>query len=153
MKKPAVVRDLRKYIGCVMIRTGPTSDGEWSFTDQPIKIIGFTPDGRIKYRNLCWYKELMGGQLSFLPISFTDRNWCTYEEAFKTENDNFKRYIGRKIIRVRPTARGDTSFMNYPATVISAYKHHMVVKYSVVSERPIILGEEFMKPEDWQLAE
>ena len=156
MKKSAkkVVESLRRYVGLEVLRTKPTIDGDWSYTDLPIKIIGFTPDGRIKYRHIGLYQLILGDQVNIiLPLSFTDRNWCTYKKALKAKNNELNKWRGKKIQRVHETDRGDRSFMNEPATLISASKHHMVVESPWTPGRHIILREESIKSEDWQLAE
>ena len=163
MKKSTrkIVSRLSSYVGIEVIRTKPTVTGDWSKTDTPILLLGFTSDGRIRYRHLGFERNIFGDVEYTLPISFTDRNWITYKKAMKPKNNPLNKWRGKKIKRVRPTATcGDCSFMcrniwDAAPTLVSASKYHMVISRndSIWKGRQTVLRSDYMDPKDWVLAE
>ncbi len=143
------INRLSKYIGKEIIRTNPTYKGDGSYTDSTILLLGFTPDGKIRYRNttLSW---LFGDKEDTLPISFTDMNWTTYKKALRSGGTKLSKWRGKKIRRINPTTIGDRSFIKEPVTLLSASKSHMVVKYDDGSES--VLDWSYTKFEDWIIA-
>lgn len=158
MKKSTrkVINYLRQYVGHEVLRTKPTS-GDWSYTDSPLLLVGFTSDGCIRYRHTGFEARIFGDEEFVLPIYFTDRNWITYKKALKAKGNQLNKWKGKKIRRIRPVATiGDRSFMSGEApTLISASKHHMVVMYNDwgLEGKESVLRSDYMNPEDWELAE
>lgn len=155
MKKSTrkIINHLKQYIGLEVVRTKPTSgitwSGDWSHTDEPIIILGFTSDGCIRYRYSNDDRERT------MPFAFTDRNWVTYKKAQRAKHNVLNKWRGKRIRRIRPTATcGDRSFMDDAPTLISASKYHMVIEYHMIGleGRKCILRSDYMKPEDWVLA-
>lgn len=94
-----------------------------------------------------------------LPFHFTDRNWITYEEALRAENNPLNKWKGKQIMRIRPAHPISDYFMSdspYPApTLISASKYHMVIMHndSVDKGETTVLCSAYTNPDDWVLAE
>ena len=166
MKKSTkkIINTLSKYIGLEIIRTKPTSAigyvKDWSYTSDPIVLIGFTADGCIRYRHTGMEARFFGNEEYTLPFSFTDRNWITYKKALRAKNNELNKWRGKKIKRIRPTATcGDRSYMceygfEEPPTLISASKYHMVIMNNDIGLKgdKSILRSDYMNPEDWVLA-
>lgn len=158
MKKSTrkTIKYLKRYEGHEIIRTKPVSE-DWSYTENPILLVGFTADGCIRYRETGFNLRIFGNQELVLPIQYTDRNWITYRKALKAKDNKLNEWRGKKIRRIRPTPIiGDCSFIEASApTLISASKHHMVIMYNDIGiEGDIsILNRDYMNPEDWKLAE
>lgn len=145
-----VINHLQQYVGHEVIRTLPAC-GDWSYTDDPVLLVGFTSDGQIRYLHTGFHKKLLGDQELVLPIHFTDSNWITYKDALKAEGNELNKWIGKKIIRTHPTSLGDFSYMDGDNTLISASKSHMVVETSITGK--VVLNSQFNNPTEWQLAE
>lgn len=162
MKKSTrkIISYLSKYIGFEVIRTKPAG-GDWSYTSEPILLVGFTKDGRIKYRHKGVDAKILGNKVFVLSKNFTDRNWITYKKALQAEHNQLNQWRGKKIKRIRPTAIcGDHSFMcesygDKAPTLISASKYHMVIQYNdiLLEGHKSVLRSEYINPEDWVLAE
>lgn len=146
MKK--TINRLSKCIGKEIIRTNPTYDGDGSYIEKPILLLGFTTDGRIRYRHTT-FSWLFGDEEKTLPISFTDMNWITYRKALRSGGTKLSKWKGKKIRRIKPTAMGDKSFMDEPVTLLCASKSHMVVK-DYRSE--FVLDQRYTRFEDWIIA-
>lgn len=151
MKK--TINRLSNYIGKEIIRIQPTYEKDWdyedwSYTEEPILLLGFTTDGRIRYKHT---KEiwLYGDREKVLPASFTDMNWITYKKALRSGGNNLNKWKGKKIIRINPTVKGSMSFMKEPVVLISASRYHMVVLYD---NKPMVLNREYAEFKDWILA-
>ena len=135
--------------------------GDWSNTSNPIIILGFTEDGCIKYRYSGFDKIVFGNKVYTLPISFTDRNWITYKKACRAKKNELNKWRGKKIKRIRPTTTcGDRSYMcelsfEEAPMLVSASKYHMVIQHNNVGlkGKKSILRADYIKPEDWVLAE
>lgn len=163
MKKSTrkIINYLKQYIGLEVIRTKPTSDiGDWSHTDEPIIILGFTSDGCIRYCHSGFGKIVFGDKEYILPFSFTDRNWITYKKAQRAKHNVLNKWRGKRIQRVRPTATcGDRSYMRCAyqkaPTLVSASKYHMVIELhdTFLEGDKTVLRADYIKPEDWVLAE
>jgi len=163
MKKSTrkIINNLSKYIGLEIIRTKPTLEGDWSYTGEHILLVGFTLDGRIRYRvsdeEALWF----GNKEFILPLSFTDGNWITYNKALRAKHNELNKWRGKKIKRVCSTSTcGDCSYMSTfsqskAPTLISASKHHIVIMCNQIclEGEKRILGPDFANPEDWVLAE
>lgn len=164
MKKSTkkIINHLKQYIGIEIIRTQPTFGRtwpvDWSNTSEPIILLGFTPDGCIKYR----YRKtsIFGDTERMLPFDFTDLNWVTYKKALTPKHNVLNKWRGKEIKRVRPTATYDGSsfmceydFQKLP-TLVSASKHHMVIEHhgGCLEGVRFILRADFIKSEDWVLA-
>lgn len=155
MKKSTqkTVNYLKQYIGQEILRTKP-ANGDWSYSSHdPILLVGFTSDGRIRYRHTGFDAEILGDEEYILSIKYTDRNWITYKKAIKAKGNKLNKWKGKKIKRNCPTILGDFSYINDLGgyTLISASKYHMVIIDMTGSKR--VLGPTFVKIEDWELAE
>lgn len=153
MKKSTrkVINCLRRYVGHEVLRTSPVC-GDWSYTDSPILLVGFTSDGCIR----CRYTGIDEDEEFVLPFQFTDFNWITYKKALKAKGNELNKWRGKKIRRIRPTSFGDSSFMDGDAlTLISASKHHMVIMYNggFMEGIKFVLRSDYMNPEEWELVE
>lgn len=146
MKK--TINRLSNYIGKEIIRTQPTYKNDGSYTKEPILLLGFTTDGRIRYKHT---KEiwLYGDGEKVLPASFTDMNWITYKKALRSGGNNLNKWKGKKIIRINPTIKGSISFMKEPVVLISASRYHIVVLHD---NEPKVLSREYAEFKDWILA-
>ena len=123
----------------------------WDFINDPLLLIGFTSDGCIRCRWTGYQKQTFGDKEFVLPLGYTDCNWITYKEALKAKGNELNKWRGKKIRRIRPTSRGDRSWMTGEApTLISASEYHMVIRVGI---QEVVLGLEFVNPEDWDLAE
>lgn len=166
MKKSTrkVLNYLKQYIGNEVIRTKPPfrekGASDWSYTDEPIIILGFTTNGCIKCRHEGELKYIFGDKEVILPFSFTDRNWITYKKAKKAKNNKLNRWRGKKIKRISSTASERCDYMckyslSEAPTLVSASKHHMVIIETYPEdgiEIKRILYSEFTQPGDWVLA-
>lgn len=153
MKKSTkkVINHLRRYVGHAVLRTKPTHR-DWSYTDgDPLLLVGFTPDGCIKYRHTGFDLVIFGDGEFILPISFTDYNWISYKKALKSKGNKLNMWKGKKIKRIHPVATsGDRSYMNgYAPTLVSASKHHIVI---MSHGKKKVLGPNYSLFEDWELA-
>lgn len=94
--------------------------GDYSYTDDPIILTGFTEDGRIKFQRPDETTE------NTLNIEFTDRSWISFNKSLKHKNNlPLSQWKGKKIVRTVPTILGVTDFMNYPLTLKAVSKHHI----------------------------
>lgn len=166
MKKSTrkVVNYLKQYIGLEIIRTKPTSGRtwtvDWSHSDEPIILLGFTSDGCIRYRHSGFNKTVFGNKEYILPFDFTDRNWVTYKKALRAKHNVLNKWRGKEIKRLRPTATcGDRYYMceysfEKAPTLVSASKYHMVIEHHDIGLEgsKTILRADYIKPEDWALA-
>lgn len=166
MKKSTrkTINFLTKYIGYEIIRTKPPAGWcyNWNYTDTPILLLGFTSDGRIRYRRTD-YPFLYGDQEFTLPPVFTDRNYITYKKALRAKGNELNKWKGKKIQRIRPTAvLGSRMYMwefaplvwESAPTLVSASKHHMVIEFDYMGKAKIkVLNSDYINPEDWVLAE
>lgn len=162
MKKSTrkTINHLSQYIGHEIIRIKPAC-GNWSKTTEPILLLGFTPDGCIRYRYTDFNAVIMGNEEYVLPFSFTDRNWITYKKALRTKNNQLNQWKGKKIKRIIPTKRlGDSSFMcdspfEKAPTLISASKYHIVIEHNDMGleGRTSVLSPDFSIFSEWTLAE
>lgn len=149
MKRKTMKQTINRLSNCIgkeIIRINPTCNGDESYMDKPILLLGFTTDGSIRYRHTT-YSWLFGNKERTLHISFTDMNWITYKKALRSGGTKLSKWKGKKIRRIEPTIMGDMSFIKEPVTLLSASKSHMVVKYEDGSES--ILDRSFTKFEDW----
>lgn len=163
MKKSTrkIINSLSKYIGHEVIRTRKTMTGDWSYTDEPILLVGFTSDGLIRYRRSGIDARLLGNGEFTLPLSFTDRNWITYKNALIAKHNKLNKWRGKKIKRIRPTSTcNDHSYMceydfEKAPTLISASKYHMVIMHNddFLKGQTTVLRSDYMNPKDWVLAE
>lgn len=65
---------LNQYVGHEILRTKP-EHGDWSYTHgDPILLVGFTPDGCIRYQHTRLDAKILGDEEYVLPLHFTDRN-------------------------------------------------------------------------------
>ena len=153
-----VIKYLKKrYVNHEVLRTKPAR-GDWSHTDgKPIILIGFTPDGKIKYKYTGSDVLTFGDKEFILPIYFTDRNWITYNSALKAKGSALNKWKGKRIRRIRPTGRFyDHSYMHGEApTLIAASKHHIVLKLNDPGLKGLtrVLPAIYANPADWELAE
>lgn len=142
---------LKQYVGHEIIRTKPAR-GDWSYTDDdPLLLVGFTSDGCMRCRKTGFDALIFGEEEFTLPFCFTDRNWITYKKALRAKGNELNKWRGKKIRRIRPTTLGDRSYMSGAAPIlISASKYHMVIMDNM---EKYVLRSDYMKPEDWELAE
>lgn len=130
------VNHLRRLVGHKVIRKGPTAmHGDFSYTEDPLILVGFTEKGKIicRYAEETFLGRIFGSRENVLPLEFTDRNWMLYSRVTKGRNSELSKWNGRKILRTRPTARrGDKSFMEEPVKLIAASKYHLVVEFTSV---------------------
>lgn len=148
---------LSQWIGHEIIRTKPTCfDNDWTFTTDPILLLGFTTNGCIRFHYTGELKEKLGIVEIVLPFHFTDRNWITVKKALKAKNNRLNQWRGKRIKRIRPTRQSDHPYMSpkFP-TLISASKHHLVIMLNDVEfeGRKRILNSNYVNAEDWSLAE
>ena len=163
-------KSLKELLGKEIIRIGPTNAGDWSYTDQPVLFKGFSSDNGMIIQHIKEY-NYVGEMLTELSPSFSDDQWILKEDAFKAENNELNKLIGKKIKRIRPVplisnrvsligdsyneTKEDHSYMceygQTPLILVSASKHHIIAKeYDVMgNERIIILDPRYSKPEDW----
>lgn len=167
MKKSTkkMVNRLSRYIGQAIIRTGPNRvTGDRSYLDDPIILKGFTNNGEIIYSYLPNSARGMsfGTNDRVLGLSYTDDQWKLLSKIFKPKGNDFNRYLGQKICRVRPAIYTYIGTEDYSYTdkyeavkLISATKYHLVIEYTdpILQGKKSILAFEFAKPEDWVLAE
>lgn len=150
MRKAAVdkkIKWLKKYIGFEIIRIERTDTGDSSYMRDPILLLGFTADGRIRCKHTTKIK-LFGDEERVLPSSFTDMNWITYKNALRSQGNKMNKWRGKNIIRINPTIKYSKSFMEDPVVLISASSYHMVVLYN---NKPMVLEREYTKFNDWIL--
>lgn len=158
MKKSTkkTINYLKRFIGHEIIRTKPAGK-DWSYTgDDPILLVGFTSDGLIRYQYTGFDLENLGSKERVLPIHFTDSNWITYKKALRAENNKLNQWKGKKIRRICITCRGIDDYISGEApTLISASKHHMVIMHNDFKRKgkKRVLGPDFVKFENWELAE
>lgn len=143
---------LSQWLGKEIIRTKPTYTNDWSYTTTPILLVGFTPDGCIRYQRTSRDKDFHESEEDVLYFSFTDRNWITLKKAMKPKNNRLNQWKGKKIKKFRTNTKWkSTSFMsgNFP-TLIAASKHHLIV---MDAGKRYILNDASANAEDWALAE
>ena len=147
-----IINYLSQYIGKEIIRTQPTAwpVRDWSYTDAPSILVGFTSEGCIQIRHTGWEAEIFGDKIYTLPISFTDRNWITYKKALQAKHNVLNQWKGHKIRRIRPA--GDHSYMDSlnPPILVSASRYHMVIQD--YKGHKALLRADYTRPEDWVLA-
>lgn len=164
MKKSTrkIISRLKQYVGHEMLRTKPTINGDSSYTDTPILLLGFTSDGKIRYQHLGINAKIFDNDEHFLPLSFTDWNWITRKKAIKPKHNELNKWRGQRIKRICPTSRtGDHSYMTcrspfekFP-TLLSASKSHMLIMLndSLLGNNERILRRDFVNPNEWVLAD
>ncbi len=107
------VNYLRKYVGHVIIRTKETTViADFSYTDSPIILKGFTEEGEliIQYAEGTLERRSLGSEERILPLRFTDRNWKLYSRVRRVQDSELKKWVGKKIRRTTPTKiKGDHS--------------------------------------------
>lgn len=169
MKKSTkkTINYLKRYIGHEIIRTKPTSMGDWSYTLHPIFLLGFTNEGRM----ICNSE----GKEIILSFDYINRNWISYKKALRAKNNKLNIWRGKRIKRIHPvyhnvkrkSARDrsfreivDKSFMcifehQKPPILVSASKHHIVLKLQNVGLEGeiVVVDERYAKFEDWTLVE
>lgn len=128
---------------------------DWNYTSSPVLLVGFTSDGRIRYRctDLPHCKD---NDEDVLPFDFTDRNWITCKKSLKAKGNELNKWRDKKIRRIRPTAiSGSVSFMNGETpTLVSASKHHILIRNDFgLAGTNHILNSDYMNIEDWELVE
>ena len=165
---------LTQFIGKEIIRTSPALISgntqfpqiqnrvvepvyDWTYTESSILLYGLTDKGEIEFE----FAHTVGGLAKkkyVMPAYFTDKSWSTMEEAMKIDRDNpLNKWIGQTIKRVRPTARYGNIFVEnqnkgYPKLVYVA-KNHIVLMRPEYGGKSVIYGPDFVKPDDWILAE
>ena len=86
---------LMQYLNKPIIRIDRTSNGFLEYTDNPIILIGITPDDKIIFK----YHQNSTEELNhFLPQCFTDKKWISYTEACKPNNNPKNIYWKGKMI-------------------------------------------------------
>lgn len=149
---------LSQWIGHEIIRTKPTCfDNDWTFTTDPILLLGFTTNGCIRFHYTGELKEKLGIVEIVLPFHFTDRNWITVKKALKAKNNRLNQWRGKMIRRICPTSTCVVESFTRPEfpTLLSASKHHLVIMRNDIGfeGKKAILGANFANAEDWTLAE
>lgn len=157
-----VAENLAKYVGKNIIRTKPTKNGDWSYTDgEPIKFLGIDKTGKLHYQYTGKDTKIFGNGEFVLSRDFVDENWILFQEAINPqENNPLNKWIGKKIKRICPTEYGDKSYMcamsyEYPVTLISASRFHVFIEYNNPNFKgeKKLLNPRMSKTEDWVLAE
>ena len=171
--KPVKVipKSLKELVGKKIIRITSTINGDWSFTNEPILLKGFTSNNTMIIKYIKEYSRDFGEKIDELPICFTDNKWILLEDAIKVGDNELNNLIGKKIKRIRPVYivkyfgkrkflidqyKEDRSYMyeygEIPPILVSASKYHMVVKEYDVSgnENLIIIGPRYSNPKDWE---
>ena len=85
-----IINPLSQYVGTEIIRTKP-SCGDWSFTNHPMLLVGFTPTGCIKCRFSGAEVQVIGNNEFILPTNYTDYNWISYKKALKAEENELNK--------------------------------------------------------------
>ena len=114
---------------------------DYSYTDDPIIITGLTSDGRI----IC--KDVDGRYERILDTAFTDCNWVKYSSTFKATKNPLNKLRGQKVRRIRPTTRGDKSFMSGNVVIVNATYSHVVIEFK---GEKVVLGREYTNHKDWE---
>ena len=146
------VSNLSQYIGQIVIRNKPTVNGDWSYVDRPIQLVGFTNTGCIVYKSV--YTDF-GADVGTLPVSFTDNYWVLYKRIFKSKKNPLNKWQGRFVKRCRPTRFGDCSYMwesykGYYPRLVSATANHIILN---IGGENTVVGSDFADPDDWRLVE
>jgi len=157
-----ILTKMSKMIGYAIIRTAPTCSVEdYSHSDSPILLLGFTERGAIRYQFLGANRRILDGCVHTLPLDFTDENWILYEEAFIEDSTNpLNKFKGEKIHRICPITVEtiedceseydyDRSYMDNAVELVVASKHHMIVRDE--DGKLNIMHLQFSKPEEWAL--
>lgn len=145
-----IVNRLRPLVGHEIIRIKPTCDGDFSYTDKKLILLGFTPKGELIIQN-----EKNKGSKYYertLPLEFTDWFWISYKRALKSGSSPLNKWCGKKIKRTTPVFMpwGEMKIYMDRNVLIHASKHHVILS-GWLGER--ILNCCFAKPEDWALDE
>ncbi len=155
MKKSTkkVISRLKPLIGKEIIRIKPTNSGDFSYTDSPLVLLGFTVKGELiirneKRRDTKFYEKT-------LPIQFTDAFWISYKRSRRAKNNSLNKWRGQYVRRIVPIEDPfkDISFMN-PADhyrLISVSKHHVFLERSDGSMA--IQNCLYANPAEWELNE
>lgn len=158
-----VPESLKKLAGKEIIRIGSTINGDWSFTNEPVLLKGFSSDNSMIIQYIKEYNIFSDERIDVLSVYFTDDNWILLEDALKSEDNELNKLIGKRIKRIRPVEnlsrryihREDHSYMceygEIPPTLVSASKYHMFLKeYDARgNENHIIIGPRYSNPKDW----
>ena len=153
------LKNLEGLINCEIIRTEPTASGDVSYTNEPtvlVKIKTFIGSKAklVVASPLDFIDGKHKGKTITLPTEFADDKWTTYHNAKFGGDSPLNKLEGRNIKMVRPTKRGDTTWMcknKQPPLLIHANEHHITL---VIDDKyEIVLGPDFTNPDDWTLAE
>ena len=164
----SVPESLKKLVGKEIIRIGPTITGDWSYTNEPVLFKGISSDNGMIIQYIKEY-SILEERMTELSACFSDDKWILLEDAFKAENNELNKLIGKKIKRIRPVElhsrskinslneyKEDHSYMyeygEIPATLISASKYHMIIKDYNISKKGniIILVPRYSNPKYWE---
>lgn len=146
-----IINRLKPLVGHEIIRIKPTCYGDFSLTNRPIVLLGFTAKGELIVQDKQFYGTKFYERA--LSVGFTDWFWISYKRATKTGNSPLNKWCGKKIKRTTPVFLQfgkDESFMNNSYILLHASKHHVVLG-DRTKER--ILDCRYAKPEDWALDE
>lgn len=130
---------------------------EWGYTEEPIKLLGFSQDNRI----ICKYTDnshFPSRDEKILRIEYTDCNWILYTDAFNPKNNQLNKWKGKKIKRIRPAGNSMDFMCNSPTSkppiLISASKYHVILMLEDpgLEGTTIILDARYANPKDWTLA-
>ncbi len=148
-----VVNRLKPLVGHKIIRIKPTKYGDYSYTETPVTLLGFTDKAELIVR-----QELFGIEPfeDVMPISFTDSFWISYRKAKRAKNNSLNQWKGRYVKRIVPvmTPYFDESFMGSSSRcrLIAASKHHIVLQsdgFGFTSIKNYL----YANPKDWTLDE
>lgn len=103
---------LKQYIGCTIIRSKPSITGKKDYTNTPIILLGFTSDGKIRYKRgnpnmflgvnsdgkaITYTNRIMsyisGDKEYILPLEFTDRYWISYRKYWRSEKEFYEHVV------------------------------------------------------------
>lgn len=152
------LRNLEGLIKCAIIRTAPTVSGDISYTNEPVilvKINNFMGKARMVVTSPSDFIDgKVKGKTITLSQEFADDKWITYHDAKFSGDSPLNKWEGKDIKMVRPTKRGDTTWMckdKHPPVLIHANEHHITLVTDDGYE--MVLGPEYTNPDDWTLAE
>ena len=141
-----------KYLvpGVEYIRTGPTRDGDYSYTNMIVVFRDYCVNGEL-------IVDIPASDFNIeiknyrLPKSFNDGKWTSswsIKNGLKTSLDKYK---GKHIKRRKPTEYDDESIVNYAVELVSATKYHVVIKNNLGKES--ILDSRYTNPNDWEVVD
>ena len=150
MKKSTkkIVKHLQRYVGIQIIRINPNVEGDYTYTDRAVILVGFTENGAMIVKLTKFGNEWV------LSNVFTDYMWIPYSQALLAKNNRLNEWRGkrtkRKIMNSMEKFCKDR-FLLENTTLLSASRHHVFfeTKYGGV----IILGSQYAKFSEWELAE